>query len=140
MSKIYSIEAELDLAYDYDNIKKLLKSGEKIGFIYYEVKIFDLPNGPIVSADQAANYIYIKYPKNDCNTSIDTIYEDNDFFFAFYKSNLNQIKVSLDINAPDRFTFINSNHNEIDYSYFVSILLKICKEFKIKSLEASADY
>jgi len=147
MSTSYSIILKLNLKYSKENILKILENGLKNGFIYYN---HDCDKGlffhsPIINPLQVSDKIINNIGK-DYGPSVLVKNEDTDFIFWLTPiDDLIELSISP---FSDRWekVFWNSKKNEcgyvtyIDFSRYIFLLLKICKDFQIVSISTKTEY
>jgi hypothetical protein len=145
MSACYGISVHLSVSYSQENIYALLKTGEELGFIYYDYICGErYANSPILNITDAVKKVMSFSPESfdNENSSIYTKLEDTFFYLSVYNKN-NLILLSIgDFSKTWKKNFYYSrigNMHTIDFARYIRVMLKMCKEFVILDLDTAAD-
>ena len=133
MSISYSIDIVLDLKYEKRNIDYLFQKFIKNN-IYLCADFFDEP-GKIDSSSAADRILNMTLEGED--RCVDAKFQDTEFSIWIYNKN---DLINLSVGAFGikwRKDFMNGYHG-FDFARYTRLLLRVCKDFTILSLETSA--
>jgi hypothetical protein len=145
MSVYYDISVHLGVSYSQENIYALLKTGEELGFIYYDYVCGErYADSPILNITDAVKKVMSFSPEtfDNENSIIYTKLEDTYFYLAIHSKN-NLILLSIGgFSQPWKKKFDYShggNTHMIDFARYIRVMLKMCKEFVILDLATETD-
>ena len=119
------------------NILKILENGSRLGFIYYDqIMGKKYENSPILTPNQALEKIInsIELDLEGGPTVYTRINEQSCAFLSFY-DNEELVKCSIfGMTNVVRKEFEEDCY-EIDFAFYIKIILDLCENFAIKSIE-----
>jgi hypothetical protein len=134
MSIIYAIRILLDFSYEKNNIDYLFQKCIENNIYLYSDTFYDIHQLDSISA--TSRILSVELEPED--RSILAKFQDTDFFIRIYKKENNLIKFSIGgFGIAWKKEFMN-DHYGIDFARYIRLLLRVCKEFAILSLETDA--
>lgn len=139
MSRLYSIDVIIGTSFNLKMIEHVLEKGVNYGFIYYE-SIYSTEK--IITPGQAALKLYsiaqgADYDEESC---IFTNYQDT-FFILILSNDMGNLSVHMG-NFSYKWENVFSNSDMgyfFDFARYIRLLLAVCKDFPIVSIETAID-
>ena len=134
MGTSYSIEVFLDLQYKKSNIDYLFQKCIENNIYLYSDTFDDVHK--LDSSDAAARILTVKL--EDEVHCVDAKFQDTDFSIWIYKEKNNLLSISIgSFGIIWRKEFMDGSYR-IDFARYIRLLLRVCKNFTILSLETGA--
>jgi hypothetical protein len=134
MSIIYAIRILLDFSYEKNNIDYLFQKCIENNICLYSDTFYDIHRLDSISA--TSRILSVELEPED--RSILAKFQDTDFFIRIYKKENNLIKFSIGgFGIAWKKEFMDG-HYGIDFARYIRLLLRVCNEFTILSLETDA--
>lgn len=138
MSRNFSVDFTLIASYNNKkNILKILENGAQLGFIYYDHVLGEIyQDAPTLTPEQTLNKILnaAKTNKDGGPTVYVSLGDSNYSFLSFYDDE-DFIQCHLFGMAPIKRRTFEENIYEIDFEFYIQLMLKLCNGFAIKQIE-----
>ncbi len=135
MSIFYFVEATLDTEAHHEVIHKILTCGLKENFSY--------KNSPYhenkTTLGEAINTVLqdLGTKKKAC---LYPDFENTSCLICFYITDLGLLKISLGGFGAYRKKKFNNDHYDVDFAYYIMLLLRLCDNLCIVELKTTSDY
>lgn len=138
MSKSYFVITTLGIEYCETNIKKIIRKGSEIGFIYYDFIMGEqYQDSPLLSYEKAFERVINMKKKPD---------EDDSLFFKismkhfahlwFYKTEEGYLEYYLGSFSYIKEKKFENSHTTIDFKFYIEVALQLGNDFGIEKLNA----
>ena len=138
MSKSYNIEIKLRADYSREDIAKIIQRGlDAHATFYNEISVPD--NGKYLSLNSTLDRIFNESrDKQDFGPRLCMFYK-NEWFFLFFYS---QEGVNLYVGYPGvpSHMKIYKDSEQIDFSYYIKVLLDLVEDFPVHALKTEIWY
>jgi len=137
MSRNFSVDLTLIATHNNKNILKILETGRKIGFTYYDHEIAKTyEDSPIITPSQTLKKILnaAEFELEDGPTVFINCGDSNFGFLSFHDDN-HLLKCSFWGMRPIIRKTFEENIVEIDFEFYIQLMLKLCHGFAIKHIE-----
>lgn len=132
----------LEVDFNEENIKTLIKKGQEIGFMYLaKEKYEESKTINYFSVDQATHHIILARTskKNDTNfpKSLEVNFQDTVFTLAFYEENTCLCVNLFPIDTVWKKNFKNDKY--FDFGHYMTLLIDFCEDFPIMKISTETE-
>lgn len=130
----YAIKVKLNLKFDENNLKQILKNGQNTGCLYYSDSWPEQSNLAPLTINEAATVI-IRNIKLDELPNILTGYDNTLFYLYFRADKQNQITLTLSPLASIWEINDSNGSKTINFANYIRLILNFCEGYAIENLE-----